>query len=551
MSAANVVGKGLAVLCSDWYRLLGGFLFVYFSVQAIYNAFFHPLAKYPGPALAKISMLPSFYHAVKGDRHVWSWQCHHIYGDTVRIEPNTVVFADPRAYRAIYAAKANVKRCKLYEAFVRKGHVHSTFNVTDPALHAQKRKMLNQAFTDKAVGHAAVFVTQHVDRWLDILVQEREAEAEGAVWTRPLNMATWTEWLVFDIMGDLCFGRSWETKEPGPNPFRHIPSRIVKKARFFYPITRSPLIDFLIWAKPFLGVLRNAFEKILPQPVQQYHQFVHASVSQRIQQERDHAAAKHGKRDMFHFLYHATHPETGAPAYTHEQLRAEANLLIFAGSDSITTAICGFWFYMSRNAAVYAKLTTEIRSTFSTSADIVSGYKLASCRYLHACLDETLRMAVPGPTELGREVLVGGASINGAYFPAGVVVGCANWSMSRNEQVFGDANRFRPERYMVSEGAGGVTAEEVNRLKASFHPFSMGPSSCAGKSIAMTEFALIVARTLFRLDLRAAPGNTLGAGHPSLGWGRRDPKQYQLIDAYISVKDGPVLQFRERADQQF
>jgi len=49
--------------------------------KIIYNLFFHPLAGHPGPFLARISPWPNFYHAVKGDRHIWLWQNFQIYGE--------------------------------------------------------------------------------------------------------------------------------------------------------------------------------------------------------------------------------------------------------------------------------------------------------------------------------------------------------------------------------------------------------------------------------------------------------------------------------------
>lgn len=54
-----------------------------YVTSAIYCIFFHPLAKYPGPFLAKFSGLPSFYHTYKGNRHVWLWQCHELYGESL------------------------------------------------------------------------------------------------------------------------------------------------------------------------------------------------------------------------------------------------------------------------------------------------------------------------------------------------------------------------------------------------------------------------------------------------------------------------------------
>ena len=52
-----------------------------FASYAVYNLYFSPLAKIPGPFFAKISSWPSFYHAVKGDRHIWIWQGFQKYGE--------------------------------------------------------------------------------------------------------------------------------------------------------------------------------------------------------------------------------------------------------------------------------------------------------------------------------------------------------------------------------------------------------------------------------------------------------------------------------------
>lgn len=50
------------------------------ALRAIYDVCFHPLANCPGPFVAKISRIPNLYHAIKGDRHIWIWQNHQIYG---------------------------------------------------------------------------------------------------------------------------------------------------------------------------------------------------------------------------------------------------------------------------------------------------------------------------------------------------------------------------------------------------------------------------------------------------------------------------------------
>lgn len=153
-------------------------------------------------------------------------------GDKIRIEPNTVLFLDPAAYRDVYGPKANVQRCNTYLVWSRNGNEFNTITTVAPAAHGRKRKMLNQAFTEKAIKNAASFISQHVDRWIELISET----AEGETWTKSRNMASWNDWLVFDILGDLCFGRSFDTKEPGPNPIRDIPHHIVNYCRFFYPV---------------------------------------------------------------------------------------------------------------------------------------------------------------------------------------------------------------------------------------------------------------------------------------------------------------------------
>jgi cytochrome P450 len=266
-------------------------------------------------------------------------------------------------------------------------------------------------------------------------------------------------------------------------------------------------MEFFVWAKP--RGLNKIFHLITPKDVKTYYKFIQDSVSQRIVEEKASKDAETSRQDIFHYLCAAKDPETGR-AYTEEELRAESIMLIVAGSSTIVSILAGFWFYISRNQSAYEKLIKEIRGTLSSSEEIVSGAKLASCIYLYACIDECLRMSPGGPSEFAREILPGGTTINGEYFPKGIVVGCAHWAMGHNEEVFGDPNRFRPERYIPSE-ATGVTEEDVHRIKSYYNPFLIGPTNCVGQGVAMTEMALIIAKTLYRFDLQAAPGETLGA----------------------------------------
>lgn len=46
---------------------------------------FHPLAKYPGPTINKLSMLWMAYVTSDGKQHIYYKKLHDAYGDIVRV----------------------------------------------------------------------------------------------------------------------------------------------------------------------------------------------------------------------------------------------------------------------------------------------------------------------------------------------------------------------------------------------------------------------------------------------------------------------------------
>lgn len=157
-------------------------------------------------------------------------------GEAVRFKSDGVVFNSPAAFCAIHSTKANVRKSKFYEVWRRNPQDVNTLNATDKKVHARKRRVLNSAFSEKSVRSVAAFVSKHVDRWNEITLDGND----GKEWTEPRNMSNLMDHLVFDIMGDLCFGRSFEIKEPGENRFKHMPHTIAVYMQFMYPVSCYP-----------------------------------------------------------------------------------------------------------------------------------------------------------------------------------------------------------------------------------------------------------------------------------------------------------------------
>lgn len=294
--------------------------------------------------------------------------------------------------------------------------------------------------------------------------------------------------------------------------------------------------------------LDGLLETVAPKNVKDFYGFVEKSVIRRREEEERSQASgvneSEGRKDMLHYLFNTT-DDKGNPAYSVEELNAEANLLVIAGSDTTSTIISGFWFYLTRHPRVYDKLAEEIRTTFKSADEIKMGPALVSCKFLQACVNEALRLSPAGLAELARVVLPGGLNVDGHQIPEGIHVGVSTWVIMHSEE-FGDPWVYRPERW-IPDSATGVTTEDVSRAHACFNPFTIGQGNCVGQKLAMGELLITAAKTLHRMDVRLVPGDTLGAGSPERGWGMRSKDHVTLKDAFIAVRDGPMLQFRRRA----
>src|SRR6185312_10811725 len=104
----------------------------------------------------------------------------------------------------------------------------------------RKRRVLNYAFSEQALRGAEPFIHSNVDRWLDLLGKHKSAETD---WTESIDMSDQVTYLVFDILGDLCFGKSFDMKEP-ESGLRFIVEKMIEFMAIMHPV--SPLEHFQI-----------------------------------------------------------------------------------------------------------------------------------------------------------------------------------------------------------------------------------------------------------------------------------------------------------------
>lgn len=126
-----------------------------------------------------------------------------------------------------------MRKSDYYKIWPRNAETLNTWNATDIDIHLRKRRVLNYAFSESALRSAEGFLHANIDRWLELL--GGLAETDGT-WTPSINMCDWMNWLVFDILGDLCFGQSFGMKEPD-SKLRHVPDMLVGFLELLHPVS--------------------------------------------------------------------------------------------------------------------------------------------------------------------------------------------------------------------------------------------------------------------------------------------------------------------------
>lgn len=421
--------------------------------------------------------------------------------------------------------------------------------------------------------------------------EEEKGEEGKEKWSKCLNMSQWCNWLVFDIMGELVFGKSFGTLGS------HISNRkaiflLGRAARRNYVVAAMPALVSTGLEK-FLPILRGLYRdrcQYLAFGKQQVVKVMERQQQEQQKRDGDDNNSPTKRKDIFSLLLTAQDPDTGDNIPLPE-LWMESNTLIVAGSDTTSTTLAATLYYLLHNPHTLHRLRAEIFAKFSTRDEIRMGPKMQSCSYLRAVIDETMRMTPAVGGNLPREVLPGGLEIPelGVFLPEGVDVGVPIYAVQHHADYVVRPFVFDPERWLhssssSSSGTGGEKEEQrhhhpQNRssLQEVFTPFSIGHRSCLGKPLVYMELSLALARLIFAFDMRLSSSSSSSSSSSTstsseeysekhkhaqkeeklserirneIKSGKRQPFEYQLLDWFMSRNEGPWVEFRWREKER-
>ncbi|KAG9230345.1 putative Isotrichodermin C-15 hydroxylase [Amylocarpus encephaloides] len=146
--------------------LLGG-TSVYVVGIVIYRLYFHPLSRYPGPFLNKVSDLPATIWVLKGRLPMETRKIHEKYGPIIRLSPTELSFNTVQAWTDIYGhrnGRQDLNKDPIHVGAVDPLPGVSTISMAGHADHARQRKALSHGFSKKALWAQESIVQEFVDK---------------------------------------------------------------------------------------------------------------------------------------------------------------------------------------------------------------------------------------------------------------------------------------------------------------------------------------------------------------------------------------------------
>ncbi|KAF3000084.1 hypothetical protein E8E13_002367 [Curvularia kusanoi] len=505
---------------------------LYTLTVCIRRIYFHAFSHVPGPLLAKVSNAYSAYHAATRNTHVVIQGLHEKYGSVVRYGPDRILFNSPESMEEIYGRKNDLFKGRAYEG-MRMQPLPSVFNAANNELHASRRKVISQGFSEQAMRSSEPKILKHVANYCNALFGPATLEE----WSEPRETTQWSAFFAIDLIADLTVGQS-TVMLTSPENRKYNPARKANFARMGLAMQ---------WPEAFCSGIINPLkvgELLLPEIARlgkQWHELLSSWIATRLK-ELKRSENLDNENDMIVAIARYRDPKTGI-GLSDGDLTAEMTTLLIAGSGTITTGMTSLLWCLSRWPETYQKAAQEVRSIFNTSESIGMNGLLTKCTYLKACLYEAMRVSPAPTTPLYREAGPGGAVICGIHIPEGFEVATTIYALHHNESYHPNSFHFDPERWLQDK-------ETVQKTKAAWAPFSVGERNCVGMTLATNEILVAMATILWHGDFRVSDNPVLaeiGAGSEQLGPGRHRRKEFQLYDTFGASTEGPYLQFRRRA----
>ncbi|KAL4734141.1 Tryprostatin B 6-hydroxylase [Aspergillus similis] len=457
-------------ICKETCLLILTYLVGLFTSLLVYRTLFHPLRRFPGPWVAKIS---SFWLSLRlrdGPSFRILHDLHQVYGPVVRVGPSEVSIVHPEAVGIIYGPNSGCSKNAFYD----NGHpMMSLHSYRDRTAHDQRRRVWSAGFGDRALrGYE-----QRIRVYRQKLFQRLE-EMAGSGST--INVSKWFNFYSYDTMGDLAFSRSFDMLDTSRNHWAvDLLMHGMTGYRYLFPS----------WFFRLLATMPS-----LSKDWHRFIQFATDTLLHRLSLPQEHVKIP----DIFASLIA---PLSGRPPTDDERnmLMGDAMLVITAGSDTTATSLTSIVYELARHPEEVEKLRAELEHMDVDDDGEYQHDNIAKLPHLNGFINEVFRLHPPIPGVIPRKTPPEGIQVKDIHIPGNMTVYSPQWSIGRSKDAYVDPSSFNPQRWYKYTNL-------VNN-KSAFAPFSIGSYSCIGKPLAMMNIRTTVARLIMTFDVGFQAGD--------------------------------------------
>ena len=233
---------------------------------------------------------------------------------------------------------------------------------------------------------------------------------------QPMNMVDWFNYYSFDVMGDLGFGKSFDSLAQGD---MHWATQILTQGLGAFGLDMPDWLFRLLFDIPGLAGEYKSFVK-----------FACQQLDKRMQrQSKTDTPASHFstlstkkmlmcKQDIAHVLIDHVEKNAGDKREALLFLQVDTRLIIQAGSDTTTSALIHMFFYMASDPQKQDEIRREVKAAYSDG----KAQALQDAPLLNGTISEALRLHPPVSSGLLRVTPSEGINIGEVFIPGDAVI---------------------------------------------------------------------------------------------------------------------------------
>jgi cytochrome P450 len=399
-----------------------------------------------------------------------------------------LITTDPELVRRMNAVRSPFTRGPWYTSLKLHPESENIACYVDEDKHNDMRSRMSHGYSGKENVHLEQDIDDLIVQMLDLIQKEYVSKPEQGLFHR-MDLAKVTSYFTLDIISKVAFGEPFGFLAANDDQFgyaanlkQYLPA--VALFGVYHELTNILKIPFI------KALLPGSMDK---RGLGRVMGFARDRILERFGEQaivRQDMLNSFIKNDLMQL-----------------ELEGETMLQITAGSDSTASALRVTVHFISTSPPILERLLAEANEAMAAgqiSRPVINNSEALQLPYLQACIKEGLRVYPPITGLLAKEVPRGGAKINvdgvEKYAPSGTQISWNSWGLMRNKEIFGpDAEIFRPERWLASDGTEETQQHMLRMNETLSLVFGYGRFGCLGKVVANMELnkALIEVRASF------------------------------------------------------